>query len=253
MTASTRSALSMNSRMRPSAPWRNSAPCGSTTATRPVRVGGRDHVLHPGPVGSALGRHAAEPVAAPLVRGPHLVTPVLQGERRVGDHAVEPRQARAGEERWLAEGVTADDLEVLDPVQQQVHPGDAGRGEDLLLAVELAPERLRAAAGALHVLDDLDQHAAGAARGVVDGLALLRVEDVDQQADDRARGVVLAGLLVRLVGEPLDQVLVRVAEDVRRDRRVGQRPSGEVLDQVLEPGSRAACPCCVQPALPKIP
>ena len=88
--------------------------------------------------------------------------------------------------------------------------------------------------GGLHVLDDLDEHAAGAARGVVDGLALLRVEDVDQQPDHRAGGVVLAGLLVRLVGEPLDQVLVGVAEHVRRDRGVGQRPGGEVLDQVGE-------------------
>ena len=78
----------------------------------------------------------------------------------------------AGEERRVAEGVAADDLEVLDAVQQQVHPGDAGGGKDLLLAEELAPQRSGAAAGGLHVLDDLDQHAAGAAGRVVDGLAL---------------------------------------------------------------------------------
>ena len=96
----------------------------------------------------------------------------------------------------------------------------------------------RPAAGPLHVLDDLDQHAAGPARWVVDGLTLARVEDVDQQANDRAGGVVLAGLLVRLVGETLDQVLVGIAEDVGRDRCVGQGPGREVLDEVGQPAVR---------------
>lgn len=62
----------------------------------------------------------------------------------------------------------------------------------------------------------------------------MRVEDVDQQSDDGARGVVLAGLLVRLVGEPLDQVLVGVAEHVRGDAGVAERLGREVLDQVGE-------------------
>ena len=167
-----------------------------------------------------------------LSDGPLGLAPVLQRERRVGDDAVELGQVVAGVEGGVAQGVLADDLEVLDAVEQQVHPGDGGGGEHLLLAVELAPQGLGAAAGRLDVLDDLDEHAAGAAGRVVDGLALLRVEDVDQEADHRARGVVLAGLLVRLVGEPLDEVLVRVAEHVRRTVRVGQRLGREVLDQV---------------------
>ena len=135
-------------------------------------AGGGEHVLHPRPVGVTLGRHAAEAVAAPLVGCPLCLAPVLQRERRIGDHAVELSQVVAGVERWVAQRVLADDLEVLDPVQQQVHPGDGRGGEHLLLAVELAPQGLGASAGGLNVLDDLDQHAAGAAGRVVDALAL---------------------------------------------------------------------------------
>ena len=140
----------------------------------------------------------------------------------------------AGVEGGAAQGVLADDLEVLDAVEQQVHAGDGGGGEHLLLAVELAPQGLGAAAGGLHVFDDLDEHAARAAGRVVDALALDGVEDVDEQTDDRAGGVVLAGLLVRLVGEALDEVLVRVAEHVRGHVRVGECLAREVLDQVGE-------------------
>ena len=100
-------------------------------------------------------------------------------------------------------------------MEHEVHAGDGRGGEVLLLAVELAEERARVAAGALHVLDRAEQHAAGAAGRVVDGLALLRVEDVDHHPDDAARGVELAGLLaLGDVGELADQVLVGVAEDV---------------------------------------
>ena len=72
-----------------------------------------------------------------------------------------------------------------------------GGGEVLLLPEQLAPERAVVAVLLAHVLDDLEQHAAGAAGGVVDGLAFLRVEDVDHQPHDRARRVELARLLVR--------------------------------------------------------
>ncbi len=55
-----------------------------------------------------------------------------------------------------------------------------------------------------HVVDDLDEHAAGAACRVVDRLALLRVEEVHEHLHDRARRVELAGLLVGEVGKLLD-------------------------------------------------
>jgi hypothetical protein len=91
------------------------------------------------------------------------------------------------------------------------------------------------AALALHVLDRTEKHAACAAGGVVDGLALLGVEDLDHHANDAARGVELARLLpARDIGELADQVLVRVAQDIGADGLVAERDGREALDQVLE-------------------
>ncbi len=64
-------------------------------------------------------------------------------------------------------------------------------------AEELAPERAVVAVVLADMVDGLQQHAAGAAGGIVDGLAFPGVEDVDHQPHDRARGVELARLLVR--------------------------------------------------------
>ena len=168
------------------------------------------------------GRHAGE-VPAVRVAGPDLVAPLLQRERRIGDDAVERGEVVAGEEGRAAQRVAADDLEVLDAVQEQVHAGDGGGGQVLLLAEELAPERAVVAVALAHVVDGLEQHAARAAGRVVDGLALLRVEDVDHQPHHRARRVELAGLLVGGVGELLDQVFVGLAEDVGLGRLVAER------------------------------
>ena len=132
----------------------------------------------------------------------------------------------------LAQRVAAHDLEVRDAVQEQVHAGDGRGGEVLLLAEELAPERAVVAVVLLDVVDGLQQHAAGAAGRVVDGLALLGVEDVDHQPHDGARGVELAGLLVGGVGELLDQVFVGLAEDVGLRGLVAEADAREVLDQV---------------------
>ena len=105
-------------------------------------------------------------------------------------------------------------------MQEEVHAGDGRGGEILLLAEELAPERAVIAVVLAHVMDGFEQHAARAASRIVDRLALLRVEDVDHQPHDGARRVELAGLLVRDVGELLDQVFVGLAENV------GLRPLG---------------------------
>ncbi len=117
-------------------------------------------------------------------------------------------------------------------MQHEVHARDGRGGEVLLLAVDLAEERARVAARALHVLDGAEQHAARAAGRVVDALAFLRVEDVDHHPDDAARGVELAGLLaLGDVGELADQILVGVAEDVGADRSVAERDLREPFDR----------------------
>ena len=62
--------------------------------------------------------------------------------------------------------------------------------------------------------DGLDEHAGGAAAGVVDA-AFVGLEHFDQQPDDGARGVELAALAALGQGELLQEVLVDAAEDVR--------------------------------------
>jgi hypothetical protein len=84
------------------------------------------------------------------------------------------------------------------------------------------------------VLHGSQQHSAGAARRVVDGLGFLGIEHVDHQPHHAARGVELAGLLVGGVGELLDQVFVGVAKQIRVDVLVAERQPREVLDQVLQ-------------------
>ena len=102
--------------------------------------------------------------------------------------------------------VAADDLKVLDAVEEAVHPGD-GRGHQVaLLAVEADVAPFLALAAQMR--DAGEQHAAGAAGGVVDGLARLRLEHLGHQVDDGAVGVELGGGVAGVVGELLDQVLV---------------------------------------------
>lgn len=108
------------------------------------------------------------------------------------------------------------------------------------LPEQLAPERADVFMPLAHVMNGFQQHAAGAARRIVDRLALAWVEDADHQAHHRARRVELTGFLVGEIREFLDEVLVRLAEDVRFRRRVAQRDAREMLDQVAQQRIREA-------------
>ena len=92
------------------------------------------------------------------------------------------------------------------------------------MAVDLAKEGARVAAVSLHVVDCSEQHAAGAASGVVDRLALLGIEDLGHHPHHAAGGVELASLVAAGdVGELANEILVGIAEDVGVDDGVPKR------------------------------
>lgn len=121
-------------------------------------------------------------------------------------------------------------------MQEQVHPGDGGGGQVLLLAVELAPQAFGVAVLLLHMLDSSQQHAPRTTRGVVDRFALFRIEHLDHQAHHATRGIELACLLVGRIGELLDQVLVGISQHVGGYVAVAQGQTREVFDQVFQQG-----------------
>ena len=101
----------------------------------------------------------------------------------------------------------------------------------------------------LHVLGCVDEHPAGAGRGVADAHALAWLQQLDDQAHYRPGRVELAALLPRVVGELVDQVLVSVAQHVAAagcvllEIVVAQIQVAEVVDQAADdalPVSRAA-------------
>ena len=178
-----------------------------------------DHVLHPGIVAGLGGRH---PGKVPPIRiaGPNLVAPFFQRERRIGDDAIKAGEAVASKKGRGAQGIAAHDLKIRRTMQEQVHPGDGGGGEIFLLAKQLAPQGAVVAVVLLHMVDGFQQHAARAASRIVNGLAFFRVEDVDHEFHNRARGVEFARLLVGRIGEFFDQILVRLAENIRLGRLI---------------------------------
>ncbi len=96
----------------------------------------------------------------------------------IGDDAVEGGEVVTRKESRITQSVPADNLEIRCSMQKKVHAGDGGRGQILLLAIELAPQRANISPGLLNVMDCLQKHPAGAASRVVDELALPRIKDV---------------------------------------------------------------------------
>ena len=81
-----------------------------------------------------------------------------------------------------------------------------------------------------------EQHAAGAAGGIIDGLAGLHVEHLGHEVDDGAVRVELGGGVAGVVGELLDEILVALAQLVLGQVGDGEFQRGEVLDEVAQHG-----------------
>ena len=131
----------------------------------------------------------------------------------------------------LAQGVLLADVGVGDAVQQHVHLADGPGGAHFLLAKEAHVASVLALL--THVVAHLDEHAAGAHRGVVHAHAILRVADFYADAHHLGRGVKLARLFACGVGKVFDEPLVRCAQQVGElEVAVFERDLVKVLDEV---------------------
>ena len=188
-------------------------------------------VLLEGVVCTALRRGAPE-VASPGIVLEGGAIPGFDRVGWIGEDDVEGFEGVVFQQGGFAEGVAADDLEFLDAVHEHVHAGDGGGDEIDLLAIEL--EGAVFLAGVLELEGAVEEEAAGAAGGIVDALAGLRIHDEGHEADDGAVGVELGGGVAAVVGELLDEVFVGVAELVVGDVGDAEGVRGEVLEQVDE-------------------
>jgi hypothetical protein len=113
-----------------------------------------------------LGRHPGN-IAAIRIIGPVVCTPVLEGKRRISNDAVKGLQTVCRKEGRGTEGVAAQDLKILYPVQEHIHPGNGAGGEVLLLTIELEGSVIFVIM--LEMINAFQQHAAGAASRIIDG------------------------------------------------------------------------------------
>jgi hypothetical protein len=208
---------------------------------------GLDHVQDEGVVALGSGRHAAL-VAVELVVLGLVVAPLLQRERRIGDHHVEVLEGVVRvQQPGVAQGVAPFDAVVVLAVQEHIHLGQCPGTADGLLAEQgvflRAVEALADLASALH------QQRAGATGRVADLVAFLRLHQFGDQVGDLGRRVELAGLLAGAGGEVLDQELVGVADHVQLADAAGRRSSSGLAkvfqqvtqDVVLGASRRRAC------------
>ena len=185
------------------------------TAPLPVLLRQREDVQEKGVVAVLLRRNAEREAAVQVIGRIEAVAPGFGGEREIGDDEVEGLEAAVGcLEVRAGEGVVLPDLRRGAVVEDHVHPGQRGGGVVHFLPVEGEVE----AGAALGLVVRLEQQRAGAAGGVVDGLAgglgAADADDLGHDAGDFRRRVELPLALARLGGEVPHQVFVGVAEQV---------------------------------------
>ena len=183
---------------------------------------------------SATLRRGAVKIPAPGIGGKGVAIPLLDRVGRIRQDDVESHEVIRLNEFRLGEGIASLDAEVLDAVEEAIHPGNGGGHEIPLLSVELhIPPFLPVVP---KVADAGKEHAAGTAGGVVDRLSWLDVEHLGHEVDDGAVRVELSGGVAGIVGEFLDQILVTLAQLILGEIRHGQLERGEVLNEVAEHG-----------------
>ena len=118
-------------------------------------------------------------------------------------------------------------------MDDHVHVGHGPGLGDVFLAVEL--ERcwlFRLGLVSFHGDFELYEEAPGAAAGIVDGHAGLRLEHTGHDGADLGRGVELAGALAAAFGELADEIFVALADDVGFDVIEPQALGADSLNEI---------------------
>ena len=187
-------------------PSPNSEPSGSTTAARPPGFKQADDEGE-----EQVGRLPR----AEMLREVRLDAVLLaSAEGRIGEHDVHAVRLRVADVGPRQRVVVAHEARVLDAVQQ--HVGDAEHVGKLLLLdraqgglhllLVFRPLHIALA----HVIDSAGEKAAGAAGGIEQDFAGVRVDPIHHEGGDGARRVVFARIARRL--QVVENLLVDVAE-----------------------------------------
>ncbi|TQN50774.1 hypothetical protein DLNHIDIE_00629 [Acidithiobacillus thiooxidans ATCC 19377] len=193
-------------------------------------------VLDPAPVGGGFagkagpGGEAVEFVVVVVGLGEPVLIP-----HGIGDDAVEGAELAFAPEFGVLEGVADLDL-ALHVVNDHVHVGHGPGlgGEFLAEQFERGDAALLALGVFLHGDLAFHEQAAGAAGGVVDFHAGLRLEHAGHDGADLGRSIELAGALAAAFGELADQVFVALADDVGLDVVETEALGADGLDEVGE-------------------
>ena len=183
-----------------------------------LRVHALDDVLEERVVRPSLRRHTVH-IPAIGISSERIPVPLLDRVRRIGQHHIELPEFVVLQKRGLGKRIAPHDLEVIDAVQEEVHPGNRGRDQVDVLPVEFQAPVLLALLLELERRDK--QHPARPAGRIIDRLALLRVEHERHEFDERPVRVELRSRMPGIVRELLDQVLVALPEFVLR--HMGER------------------------------
>src|SRR5687767_9025495 len=92
-------------------------------ASSGVRLQAPYDVLEEGVVSTPLRRYAID-VAPERITLPRAAVPLLDRVRRIGEHHVELSQPVAFKQLRVGECVAALHLEILNPMQEEIHPRD---------------------------------------------------------------------------------------------------------------------------------
>jgi len=191
----------------------------------------REDVQEEGIVAVFLRRNPECKAAIQVIGRIKAIAPGFGREWKICDNKVEGLEAAvAAREVWAGKGVVLPDFGSGAVMEDHIHPGQRGGSVVHLLPVEREVE----AGAALGFIVRLQKQRAGAASGIVDGLAgalgAADTNDLGHDTRNLRRGIKLALALTRLGGKVPHEVFVGVAEQIIALGTVTAKVEGRVVE-----------------------